>query len=1238
MALDLSDVQGLVFHAYRRHPHARYVLLRFADAATAAPRAWLYELVHANAIDSATPKDVGPPGRPGVRTNIAFTHSGLAALGLDADALATFPQAFVEGLGAPWRDDDTPDHRSRILGDTGDSAPARWEWGYQDDERRVDAMLLVFGTDAASADREVDHWLHRADGLGAARSVRVLHGQFPEDLSERVREPFGFVDGVSQPVLRGARGQLRLGERRSQPASQEIEDGEILLGHRDNARQFSWSPSVAAPVFVGGERPPAYALPREREPDIDDDGPPRRDFGRNGTYLVFRQMAQHVDAFHAACREAEKETGIDAERLKALIVGRWPNGSPLIKCPVGPDDDLSDAPAGNDFLYRDDPFGERCPIGAHVRRANPRDSLLDDHRESLRVSNRHRILRRGRPYADGGDAGLHFICLNADIVRQFEFIQQNWINDRTFGGLDSEVDPLIGPDGGRRLPSHITVPPPPEHPIAGRITGLARYVTVKGGGYFFLPGLTALRYLAGETERKPRAAAWEPAPLAPTTGDVVRFLSLTRFSLLLAAILALSPLSLLISNPAVISLVRPMFEMGSEVELAVVTMMASLAAAVALITSRLVQLYATTRFGVRTGWSPELSWGRVLRWQALSLPAVGAAVWLSDPATPYTLSYYVTRVLPRWTAAALAGYAAAFGLMYVAEAMRQYGIRAQNPEDAVILPLTRRLGRWRRTAGIVNLRLLKPIVDFIERRTALWPPEKGRGYIDHASGRILPGHLSALALMAVTLLVYVTGRLLFHPNYLPWRVQLPPAAYLLFLLFMGTWALTAAAFCLDRYRVPLLTLIAAGLSIATALMDVDHRFPVIDAGTRGTWRPGPDVSAVISHADEYVRRRRGAPASAPPIIVVAAGGGGAYQAAWTARVLTGLTDLWTSRFSGNLRLISAVSAGAVGSMHFLTQYEEGGPPVSDAPWVVDSAASAATGDVWWGFAYFDVLRMVLPLRIKHDRGWALEQAWHRAMRLTPNDRPPRMSEWQAGVSGGWRPAMAFNAMAVESGERVVLATYTLPPAAPAKSLGDITGNHDVAVVTAARLAASFPYVTPFARSDGDEASTLHIADGGYWDNHAVVTALEWLDEAGMALDRRDVILVRIAPPSGDLTGGADRSWVWQVPAPILALGTMRTNAQKARNDLDVQSFARRFAERQLANHPNDPKQFVSVEFASGGEESLSWHVSARERCRIQRRWEAYLTHPETRKELEKIAAVLGPPRGGLADVPAVCPP
>jgi len=192
--------------------------------------------------------------------------------------------------------------------------------------------------------------------------------------------------------------------------------------------------------------------------------------------------------------------------LAARMVGRWPSGAPLTRSPGA---DRPETAADNDFGYAaEDEHGDRCPLGAHVRRTNPRDSLPPDPgtKKSVAVGKRHRLLRRGRSYgppidvdqalageAEAVDRGLHFLALCADIARQFEFISHTWVQNPTFAGLLDDADPLLGGHAARG--NSFTVQ---GEPVRTRVTGVPPFVTVRGGGYFFLPSARALRYLARE--------------------------------------------------------------------------------------------------------------------------------------------------------------------------------------------------------------------------------------------------------------------------------------------------------------------------------------------------------------------------------------------------------------------------------------------------------------------------------------------------------------------------------------------------------------------------------------------------------------------------------------------------------------------------------------------------------------------------------------------------------------------
>ena len=243
-----------------------------------------------------------------------------------------------------------------------------------------------------------------------------------------------------------------------------------------------------------------------------------RDFGKNGTYLVFRQLEQDVAAFRAFTAKTAGANGPPyhpsaGARVGAHIVGRWRDGEPLTAVNA-PGRDT------NEFTFSADAHGFSCPIGSHVRRANPRDSLLDQSSAALASANRHRLLRRGRTYGpplaldahghDDRERGLVFMCLNSDIERQFEFVQQNWLNNPCFGGLYDERDPLVSPqpNGGGRLTLQ-------ADGVRERIGGIGQYVTVKCGGYFFMPGLSALRYLAHGDAAPPPAVSDAAALAAP---------------------------------------------------------------------------------------------------------------------------------------------------------------------------------------------------------------------------------------------------------------------------------------------------------------------------------------------------------------------------------------------------------------------------------------------------------------------------------------------------------------------------------------------------------------------------------------------------------------------------------------------------------------------------------------------------------------------------------------------------
>ncbi|MFC7278864.1 Dyp-type peroxidase [Paractinoplanes rhizophilus] len=378
---------------------------------------------------------------------VAFTYQGLKALGVPQESLDSFAPEFRQGMAA----------RAAELGDVGESSPDHWEepLGRPD----VHIAVATLAPDQASLAQLVERARQAQDEFPG---VDVIWRQDCYQLATG-RTSFGFKDGIGQPVVEGA------GTAPANPGEPPIKAGEFILGYPDE---------------TGG-------LPPMPTPDV---------LGRNGTYVVFRKLHTRVAAYRRYLRERAADRAEEA-LLGAKMVGRWQSGAPLALTPDRDDPELgADPKRNNDFGYRDDPRGLKCPAGAHARRANPRDSLEDDSVD-VRL---HRMIRRGTSYGpalpdgvlddDGADRGIIFVFAGAHLDRQFEFVKTQWINDGIFIGAPQESDPLVGPRDGTGT---FTVP---RRPIRRRLRDMPPFVVTRGGEYCFAPGLRGLRWLAGLTE------------------------------------------------------------------------------------------------------------------------------------------------------------------------------------------------------------------------------------------------------------------------------------------------------------------------------------------------------------------------------------------------------------------------------------------------------------------------------------------------------------------------------------------------------------------------------------------------------------------------------------------------------------------------------------------------------------------------------------------------------------------
>jgi len=453
--LDLRDIQAQ-FSGFDRHwPFGRFYYCRYRSAA-AGQRLLQHLLPLAHVLDVDAGND------PAV--NVAFTHAGLRALGLDQTVLGSFPPDFRQGM----RD------RAPLNGDDGLDAPERWDQTWRG--APVHAWIGLYARNL----EQCEQWCAAFEAWVASEGDIEIAGQQPvlrfyadpavpmhiEDAASNatrayVLEHFGFRDGVSNPVIAGMppedpAGGGRLSEK---GAWSPLAAGEFLLGHVDGDGEMPLAP----------------------QPEV---------LARNGSFMVLRKLEQDVDAFREYCADTAKQSGVSADDIACRMIGRRRNGTPLV-----------DESTLNAFSYADDPDGRRCPLGAHARRANPRDTMGYG---SVLVD-RHRMLRNGITYGDpvptgrsqlevNGDAGqgLMFLAFMASFTRQFEFVMQQWIdfgNDLMQG---NDRDPLCG----RQLPGgRMTIPGDRERPTVF-CNNLRQFVRLRGGDYFFLPGIAAVEALA----------------------------------------------------------------------------------------------------------------------------------------------------------------------------------------------------------------------------------------------------------------------------------------------------------------------------------------------------------------------------------------------------------------------------------------------------------------------------------------------------------------------------------------------------------------------------------------------------------------------------------------------------------------------------------------------------------------------------------------------------------------------
>jgi Dyp-type peroxidase family len=546
--LDLADIQGGILRAYGRQgfPKARYLFLTVRDAAkgrgfvealrpkiTTAAR-WtnphrgepLVRTPHPRLDD--VPRANGAPDYPGqvqlvkpkVAINIAFTFWGLLALDTPTRTLRGMPDEFIDGM----------EKRAAVLGDMPFLGRRDPIWRNAIGERRVhilvslNAEMTADGVPVPELARETA-WLQglcdrteggvvlldqcTPDGASWQEASAVL-AQQDGRLVATNKEHFGLSDGFGDPVFEGQ-------------MTPEMERVKVAGGGKIKADQ-TWAP-LATGEFLLGYTDEAQEMAGAAMPIA---------FSRNGTFMAYRKLHENVRAFEDYVadqgRRYARVMGISdpdeaLQTIKAKLVGRWVDGVPLMAAPTYSawrefKTRLAEARAAKDktalegfalayvdFKFRDDPDGARCPATSHLRRMNTRD-MLDPHFSSSNpkdwagsaLNNRRRILRRGLPYGsaesgsgDDGEHGIVFMAVCASLFRQFEFVQQQWVHYGLDFNAGSDTCPIVGNHGPD---SKFVIPVDPKGEGAPFFCEpMPQFVEPRGGDYFFVPSMTALRMI-----------------------------------------------------------------------------------------------------------------------------------------------------------------------------------------------------------------------------------------------------------------------------------------------------------------------------------------------------------------------------------------------------------------------------------------------------------------------------------------------------------------------------------------------------------------------------------------------------------------------------------------------------------------------------------------------------------------------------------------------------------------------
>lgn len=757
----------------------------------------------------------------------------------------------------------------------------------------------------------------------------------------------------------------------------------------------------------------------------------------------------------------------------------------------------------------------------------------------------------------------------------------------------------------------------------------------------FVGGTLAAASLSSEMEQGERIAVllvlavFVGLALYQQRRPILQYLFFCRFPLAIGLLLLLLPL---LGLGPTRSLFLNLF-VTSAGGVFLITLLAFLAAWVVLITARLAAGGAPERFGV--AWNPDGSpqrpgpRGSLLQLALsglLALPTAVTVVALSPDSDIGWLLFL-----------AVLGMVAALFLFYAAYVIGRYlappGTAAAE-WDLLPLPVPRALVR---RLSDTRIAWASDRRERLERTIAAQGDDLRAGYLDSRQ-HLRPGLGLATSFAAVTLAVYGVCYFLLHPNGL--RMEPPALANVLFLIILLGWIFPCLSFFLDRFRVPLVTFLASLTFLLYFISDIDHYYPLHDPSgeqaSAGESAGEPDViipeKQVDQTAGKEVERFLSARRNTwtrhhgdrePVLVAVAASGGGITASLWTAKVLTELQRELGPEFSESIYGLSTVSGGSVGAMYFIDAFAQGRAPEEESlRQVLDRAGTSSLAATAWGLAYPDFWRgfsLQNPFRPFFDRAWAMEQVWRRTLRPPVGKDVPTLGKWREEVRAGRLPAAIFNATIAETGERLVLSPLKLNPlpggcvaedpgfddCVDARTFTQLYRDKDLPVTTAARLSATFPFVSPITRpllANGKEVpNAYHVADGGYYDNYGVVSLVEGLLRVlniyGKELPQntrpapRKILIVEIRASDSKEAKEAKRraGWAFGTAGPVMTLLNVWGSGQIKRNDLDLQLFKEVARKRGF--------EVETVLFPLVADAPLSWHLTESQKQEIERGWD-----------------------------------